>query len=126
MSTSGSIREVALDGRNFAVAADADAERKLGGYTNEVQANGNGTARVVQTAVPWVLSGLTLSIDDDRGDQEFLQDLQDSGRVVPMSVTLASNATYSGEGTITEEIAFSTQNGTAGVSLSGGGKLERQ
>ncbi len=126
MSTSGSIREVALDGRNFAVAADADAERKLGGYTNEVQANGNRTARVVQTAVPWVLSGLTLSIDDDRGDQEFLQDLQDSGRVVPMSVTLASNATYSGEGTITEDIAFSTQNGTAGVSLSGGGKLEKQ
>ncbi len=40
----GSIESVTLDGRTFAVAADAEAQRKLGGFENEVQANGDGTA----------------------------------------------------------------------------------
>ena len=32
----GSIQEVILAGRTFAVAADAEAQRKLGGWENEV------------------------------------------------------------------------------------------
>ena len=48
----GSIQEVALSGRVFGVAADAEAQRKLGGLENEVMPNGDGmTARLVKT--PW-------------------------------------------------------------------------
>ena len=43
----GSIESVTLNGRPFPVAADAEAQRKLGGWENEVQANGDGfTARL--------------------------------------------------------------------------------
>lgn len=71
----GSIESVSLDGRNFAVAADAEAQRKLGGFENEVQANGDGNARLIKTRVPLSIDGLTIEVDDDRGDHEFLQDL---------------------------------------------------
>ena len=56
----GSIESVTLDGRNFPATADAAAERKLGGFENESQANGDGTARLIKTRVPWSLDGLTL------------------------------------------------------------------
>ena len=55
----GSIQEVALQGRTFAVAADAESQRKLGGFENEVQPNGDGmTARLIKTRVTWMLDGL--------------------------------------------------------------------
>jgi len=39
-SVGGSIESITLGGREFAVAADAESQRKLGGWENEVQANG--------------------------------------------------------------------------------------
>jgi len=62
----GSIEEVTMNGRTFAVAADADSNRFLGGFVNDVQANGNGSARLIKTRTPWKLAptklaaGLTL------------------------------------------------------------------
>jgi len=47
-ATGGSIESITMDGREFAVAADAESQRKLGGFENEVQANGNGTARIIK------------------------------------------------------------------------------
>jgi len=122
----GSIQEVSIDGRIYAVAADADATRNLGGFTNEVQPNGDGSGRMIKTRASWVLSGLTLSINDDAGDQAALQAVADLTEFVVVTVTLASGTTYRGKGTITEAIEFSTQNSTAGVTLSGPDKLERQ
>jgi hypothetical protein len=65
----GSIESVSIKGRGFAVAADADASRKLGGFENENQMNGNGTTRTIKTRVGWMVSGLSLSLDDTMGDQ---------------------------------------------------------
>ena len=73
MGVSGSIRNASLAGRLFPVAADADPNRSLGGYTNEIEGNGDGTARVIQTFEPWSLEGLTISMNDSNKDQEFLQ-----------------------------------------------------
>jgi trimethylamine:corrinoid methyltransferase-like protein len=122
----GSIESVSIKGRGFAVAADADASRKLGGFENENQMNGNGTTRTVKTRVGWMVSGLSLSLDDTMGDQEFLQEIADGLEQVPISVTLASGAIYSATGTITGEISGSTQSATGEIELSGGGKLEKQ
>lgn len=122
----GSIESVSIRGRNFSVAADADGNRKLGGFENEVQANGDSSGRIVKTRVPWLLDGLTLSIDDSRGDQEFLQEIADGNVTVAVSVTFASGATYSGTGTITGEVQMSSQSSTAGVTLSGPGQLSKQ
>lgn len=122
----GSIERVSIRGRIFPVAADADANRKLGGFENEVQPNGDGTARLIKTRMAWLLDGLTVEIDDVRGDQEFLQEIADGNDFVPMTATLASGETYQGTGTVTGEIQMSTQNATAQIALGGPGKLTKQ
>lgn len=122
----GSIESVGLAGRTFSVAADADSNRKLGGWENEAQPNGDGTARLIKTRVVWLLDGLTLSIDDLRGDQEYLQDLKDRLDFFPIDITYASGAVYSGLGQVTGEEQTSSMSTTAAVTLSGPGKLTRQ
>jgi hypothetical protein len=126
MATGGSIEEVALDGRNFAVAADADSNRKIGGFNNEYSPNGNGTGRLLKTAEGWMLDGLALAIDDLKGDQEFLQDIADSNDFVVISITYASGATYQGQGQITGDMQTSSATTTAPLTLSGPGRLTRQ
>lgn len=122
----GSIESVGLAGRTFSVAADADSNRKLGGWENEAQPNGDGTARLIKTRVVWLLDGLTLSIDDLRGDQEYLQDLKDRLDFFPIDITYASGVVYSGLGQVTGEEQVSSMSTTAAVTLSGPGKLTRQ
>jgi len=125
-ATGGSIESITLDGRNFAVAADAEAQRKLGGFENEVQANGDGTARLIKTRVPLALDGLTVEIDDGRGDQEFLQSLTSRNDFFAIAISYASGLTYQGSAQVTGEIQASSQNATAAISLMGPGVLTQQ
>lgn len=122
----GSIESVALDGRGFAVAADAEAQRKLGGFENEVAANGDGNARIIKTRVPLAINGLTLEVDDSRGDHEFLQELADRKDFFPVAITYASGLTYQGRAQIVGELQTSSQNALAAVSLMGPGILTAQ
>lgn len=131
MSTGGSLASLSIRGRNFSVAADADVSRKIGGFQNELQMNGDGTARVVKTRQGWALSGLNIDVNDARGDHEFLQDIVDGvGADVdgfyPCALEYASGAVWSGKGTIIDELAYGSQNTTAGVSLAGPNQLTRQ
>jgi hypothetical protein len=122
----GSIQECSIDGRRFAVAADADADRDYGGFTNEVSPNGDGTARIIKKRKPWKVGGLTINIDENRGDAKFLQDIADKLDFVSITITLASGITYSGSGTISGDLATKTMSSTADVELSGQDKLEPQ
>lgn len=122
----GSIEAITLDGRNFAVAADAEGQRKLGGFENEVQSNGDGTARVIKTRVPLGIDGLTIEIDDDRGDQEFLQALADRNDFFPIALSYPSGAVYQGSAQIVGENPASSQSATAAISLMGPGVLTKQ
>ena len=126
MAVGGSIESVTFDGRNFPVAADAEAQRKLGGFENEVQANGDSTARLIKTRVPLSLDGLTVEIDDARGDHEFLQELADRKDFWPMALTYASGVTYQGTCQIVGEFQHSSQSTTGAVSLMGPGTLTKQ
>jgi hypothetical protein len=126
MAVGGSIESVTLDGREFPVAADAEAQRKLGGFENEVQANGNGTARLIKTRVPLGIDGLTVEVDDDRGDQEFIQDLANRNDFFPVAITYASGNTYQGTAQIVGENPASSQNATQAISLMGPGILTKQ
>lgn len=126
MATSGSVESISLKGRIFPVAADADTQRKLGGYENEVLANGDGSARMKKTRVPLMISGIKVQIDDTRSDQEFLQDIQDGADFVPFSITYVSGFTYMGQAQIVGEVQYSSQDGIAELSLSGPGKATQQ
>ncbi len=122
----GSIESITLDGRGFAVAADAEVQRKLGGFENEVQANGDGTARLIKTRVPLSIDGLTVEIDDARADQEFLQGLSKRNDFFPVVISYASGDDYQGTVQIVGETQASSQNATASVSLMGPGVLTKQ
>ncbi|WNO24164.1 hypothetical protein Scuro_03 [Acinetobacter phage Scuro] len=122
----GSIESISLAGRIFSVAADADSNRKLGGWENGLEANGDGTNRIIKTRTGWLLDGLTVSIDDTRGDAEYLQDLQDAKTFFAVSITYASGVTYQGTGQIVGETQTSSQNTTASLSLGGQGRLTQQ
>ena len=122
----GPIESVSIAGREFAVAADADSNRDLGGFTNEVMMNGNGTGRLIKTRKPWNIDGLSLEVDDSRGDHEFLQDVADGVGFEPISVTYPSGIIYQGSGTITGDFNSSSQNATGAVVLTGPGKLTQQ
>lgn len=122
----GSIQSITIRGRIFPVASDAEANKKLGGFENEVQANGDGTARKVMTRVPWAIDGLQVEVNDDKGDHEFLQEIADLKDYVSIEMELASGTIYVGTGTITDEIQASSQNATATIKVGGPGKLEAQ
>lgn len=122
----GSIESVNLDGREFPVAADAESQRKLGGFENEVSSNGNATARLIKTRVPLSVDGLTVEVDDDRGDQEYLQELSNRNDFWPLAITYASGNTYQATAQIVGETQASSQNATASVSLMGPGVLTKQ
>lgn len=122
----GSVESVTIRGRIFAVAADAEINKKMGGFENEVQPNGDGSARLVKTRVAWLLDGLQLECSDAKGDAEFLQEVADGFDYEPVTITMASGVVFQGKGTITGEVQVSSQNATATVQLSGPGTLTQQ
>lgn len=123
----GSIESVALRGRDFAVSAEATANRRLGGSANEVKMNGDGaTARLIKVANSWMISGLDVEIDDGRNDQEYIQDLADFQDFFDISVTFVSGYVWNGTGQLVEDVEYDSQNATAALSLSGPGKLTVQ
>ncbi len=125
-ATGGSIESVTLDGRTFPAAADAEGQRKLGGFENEVQANGDGTARKIATRVPWSWTGITIEIDDSREDDEFVQGLANRNDFFPIAITLASGIVFQGTGQIMGENTTSSQSTTKAVDLGGPGILFAQ
>lgn len=122
----GPIESVDIKGRVFAVAADADSNRNLGGFTNEIAPNGDGGARLLKTRVPWKVDGLDIVVDNDRGDLEFLQDRADELEFFPITVTYPDGNTYAGKGQISGDFDASSAKATVGVTLMGPNKLEKQ
>lgn len=122
----GSLESISIEGRSFAVAADAEANRKLGGYENEVQSNGDGSARIIKTRVPWMLDGVVVEIDDSRNDQEFLQNLADQNAFATILLVEASGDAYQGTGQLTGEMQKSTQSSTMPLSIMGTQALTKQ
>lgn len=122
----GSVESISINNRLFPVAADSDPTRDLGGFTVEYQSNGDGGARRIKTRKPWMLEGLTVVIDENRGDLEFLQENADGNDDVPITITLANGFTYAGVGGVTGDIKASSQSTTAEITLSGPQNLEVQ
>ena len=126
MAVGGSIESVTINRREFPVTADADVNRKLGGYENEVQANGNGSARLIKTRVNPSLAGLVDECDDARGDHVFLQDVADGNEFVATAITYADGSVYQGDAIITGELQYANQSATASFDMMGQGVFTRQ
>lgn len=122
----GPITELSLAGRDLSVAEDAESNRKIGGNENEVQMNGDGTARLIKTLVPWSADGLAINCADDDEVHEFLQGLADRNDFFPIVVGYASGAIWQGDGQIVGEIPYSSKNTTIPISLMGTGTFTQQ
>lgn len=122
----GSVESVSIDGRTFPVAADAEANRNLGGFSNEVEPNGDGSSRIIKTREQPRYEGLTVQIDDDRGDQEFLQEVANGREFVVIAVTHANGETYQGRAQLTGDMQTNTQNATMEINLHGIGRFTQQ
>lgn len=122
----GSVESINVAGREFAVTADADTNRKLGGTENEIQMNGNGTGRIIKTPVASGLTGMVVQCDDTRGDHEFLEEVKNGNDFVPTAVTYASGETYQGTAIITGELQFSSQSSTCAFDMQGAGTFTKQ
>lgn len=124
--TGGPIKELGLAGRSFSVAEDAESNRKIGGDENELQMNGDATGRLIKTLVPWSADGLTVAVDDDNEDHEFLQNLVNRNTFFSITVGYANGSVWQGTGQIIGEVAYSSKKTTATVSLAGTGKFTQQ
>lgn len=120
MGVHGPVESVNINNRRFPVDGEADVAIALSGYTNEVKPNGApGETRLVKSRKPGRATGIPIEIDDDRGDQEFIQEAQDSKSPIPFSITYVSGVVYSGEGGIVEDPERSTKEGTMEISYMG-------
>ncbi len=126
MVVGGSVTSISFDGRQFSAPADADYNKKLGGFENELQANGDGTTRKIKTRVPGMISGIVVTIDTTQSNQEFLQSLADSNILSQVVLEEASSEVYTGQGTIVGEIVKSTNSATATFDFAVSGKLIKQ
>lgn len=95
----------------------------MGGSSNETQANGDGTARLVKTRTTWKISGLQLAIDWSAQDMEFLQSIADGNDDIAIAATLADGSVLNGTGQIQGDIVGSSQSSTVALELAGPGKL---
>ena len=119
MAISGAMRSITIRGRGFKTAHDAPGNKQLGGRNNEVQMNGDGSYRVIQSVLPGALNDINVEIDDSRGDIEYLQTLADAGLPVPVVATYASNNSYTGDLVLTGEVTKDENTGLATLSFQG-------
>ena len=122
----GSVESVVISGRELPVTADADINRKLGGYENDVQPNGNETARLIKTRVNPSLTGIVTECDDARGDHEFMQAIADGNDFVPIAITYADGSVYEGTAIVSGELQHSNQAATLAFDMMGQGTFARQ
>jgi hypothetical protein len=125
MSTAvgGGLRKVKISGRTFKVPADHDPARKLGGAEASVTRNGDGSVSVTQEDKAWSMT-VQVRINDDEGDHEFLQQLQDKGKLVPCKFEFR-NAAYGGKGLPVGELSHTGQANVMELTIEGEDKLER-
>jgi len=122
----GSVESIGLNGRQFAVPADAEIQRILGGWNNDASPNGDGSSRLLKTRVAPGLSGVVVEVDDERGDHEYLQDLANLNSFWDVVITYASGVSYQGSATITGELQVSSAAATAGFDMKGTGTFTKQ
>lgn len=124
MAGGGSIESITIKGRRFAVDAEADMELNLGGFINEVKPNGDGSSRTIKSRRLAMAKGGALSVDNDRGDNEFLQEVANETSGVDVDITLVDGTVYSGNMSISGEFSYKTKDSLCEIELTG--TLEKQ
>lgn len=125
MPTSGPIRDVSIDGRNFPVDGENAVNFAQSGYTNENKQNGDGvTSRLVKSVKAGRANSVPLIMDNDRDDEQFIQDVMDKNGYVPILFTDVNGVAWSSSGQIVEDPETDFKEGIKEVNLSGNYKKQ--
>jgi hypothetical protein len=119
MPAGGSVQGVTIKGRYFPVDAEADVNKTLSGFTNEIKPNGDGSQRMIKSVKTGKLESIKVQIDNARQDLEFLQEVADSLDFVDVDLTEIDGTIYSGSMQLTGDIKASTKESTAEITLEG-------
>ena len=122
----GSIESMSLNGRYFAVTADADSNFDPGGVSNTLSPNGDGTMRTSQQRKGWGVDGLVIVVNMENDDDVYLEDLVAMGKQFPITITYREGITKGGTGQIVGDVKISSMNNTAPIEVGGGGKFLKQ
>ena len=120
MAVHGALRSLEINGRTFKTAQDSPGSTDLGGRNNEIQMNGDGSTRVLQSVVPGMMSDIGVEIDHASDDLEFIQAIADAGVPVPITQTYADGTTRTGDLSIVGEIKPDESTGLLTMSFAGG------
>ena len=115
----GALESVVLNGRRFTCDAESEASVDLSEWDNEVKPNSDGTFRTVKTRHVQKIESLTLEIDVDRGDVDFINEVKAKLAPVPLSATRVDGKTYEGEVMITDSTSLNDNESTMEVTLEG-------
>lgn len=121
---SGPLESVNVDGRRFTLDGEVDGAKALSGFMNEVKPNGDGSFRTVKSRKTGRYNSLPLVIDNDRGDEEFLQERMDSFNFFTVSFSEVDGKVWSGSMQIVEDPETSSKEGTKEVSFAGSLRLQ--
>jgi hypothetical protein len=121
---SGPLESVNIDGRRFTVDGEVDGAKALSGFMNEMKPNGDGSFRMVKSRKTGRYNSLPLVIDNDRGDEEYLQEKMDSFKPYTVSFTEVDGKVWSGSMQIAEDPETSSKEGTKEVSFAGSLRLQ--
>jgi hypothetical protein len=117
---SGPLESVNINSRRFPVDGEAAAVINLGGYTNEVKANGQpGDSRIVKSRRPGKIGAIPIVIDNTRGDMEFIQEVIDSNDFVPFYADEIDGTTWEGNVQITATPEKNTKEGVMEIEIMG-------
>jgi len=108
-----------LGGRRFTCDAEDTAQIQPQGRNNEGKPNGDGSIRYTQSRVAGVLEGTNLVFDPANGDDDFLNELKDTGKAFPYSGTANDGTVWSGSVQITGDLKFNYKEGVVPVTLTG-------
>ena len=115
----GALESVVLNGRRFTYDAESEASVDLSEWDNEVKPNSDGTFRTVKTRHVQKIESLTLEIDVDRGDVDFINEVKAKLAPVPLSATRVDGKMYEGEVMITDSTSLNDNESTMEVTLTG-------
>ena len=116
---SGPIETVNIDGRSFTVDGEVDGAKALSGFMNEMKSNGDGTFRMIKSRKTGRYNSLPLVMDNDRGDEEFIQEKMDSFKPYNVNITEVDGTVFTGSMQIVEDPETSSKEGTKEVSFAG-------
>jgi hypothetical protein len=119
----GYLKTVDIGGREFAARADSTPTSIGGGVQGTRLMNGDGSSRNLKQAVAWKYSNVTLSLDPDRADIEYLRNVQ-KGDDVDLVFTDMDELSYQGVGNIEGELSIDHATDSCTVEFTGGGEVK--